>query len=198
MTSLQALTAALRSCTACPLHAAATQAVPGRGPERARVMLVGEQPGDREDLEGRTFVGPAGQLLQRVLAGQPWAADAYLTNAVKHFKYEFRGKRRLHKTAAQKEVLACGPWLEREIALVQPAILVALGATAAFSLMGQTVPVLANEGRWLARHDGRPVLIVRHPSALLRTPDAERDAAIVQWTAALARVAEGPPSSAMD
>ncbi len=192
--SLDALAAGLQRCTACPLHAAATQAVPGRGPQTARVMLVGEQPGDREDLEGRAFVGPAGQLLQRVLAGQRWADGAYFTNAVKHFKYEFRGKRRLHKTAAQLEVLACGRWLEDEIRLVQPQLIVALGATAAFSLLRETVPVLANEGRWLWRDDGRPVLIARHPAALLRQPDDQRDAALEQWAAALAQAAWPPVS----
>ena len=122
----------IRACRRCPLHCAATQAVPGEGPASARIMLVGEQPGDKEDLAGRPFVGPAGQLLDKALAEAGLARDAlYLTNAVKHFKYEPRGKRRIHQKPNTGEVQTCKWWLDREIALVKPRLIVALGATAA-------------------------------------------------------------------
>ena len=119
-------------CTRCPLYAPATQTVFGEGPVAARLMLVGEQPGDREDLAGRPFVGPAGALLERALQALGWPRDSlYVTNAVKHFKFEWRGKRRMHKTPAQREAAACLTWLEQEIATLRPAGLVALGAVAA-------------------------------------------------------------------
>jgi DNA polymerase len=168
-------------CRACPLGDIGTQTVWGEGPPGAALMLVGEQPGDHEDLQGRPFVGPAGQLLDQALAELQWPRDRlYVTNAVKHFKFEMRGKRRMHKTPAQREVAACHPWLEQEIALVQPKAIIALGATAARSLMGQAVPVLASRGRWLERPDGLPVLVTLHPSALLRVRE-DREAALAQW-----------------
>lgn len=175
-----------RRCTACPIGACATQTVWGEGPLQARLMMVGEQPGDREDLEGRPFVGPAGHLLRRAFERLGWSADAlYLTNAVKHFKYVWRGKRRLHKTAAQQEAAACAQWLEREIGLVQPQALVAMGATAARSLLGASVLIEANAGHWLHRADGRPVLVVHHPAALLRLPLAQQAPAFERWVALL-------------
>lgn len=188
--ALQALGQRLQSCSACPLHAAATQAVPGEGPCDADIVLVGEQPGDQEDLEGRPFVGPAGQLLREALAGMPWASRTYVTNAVKHFKYELRGKRRIHKTPGQLEAAVCAGWLEQEIAAIAPRALVALGATAARVLLRRPVAVRAREGEWERRDDGLPVLIARHPAALLRLPPAERARAWPAWKAALGRAGE--------
>jgi probable DNA metabolism protein len=160
---LRALQATTNACHSCPIGALATQAVCGEGPLAPQRMLVGEQPGDAEDLAGRPFVGPAGQLLDRALAQLGWPRESvYLANAVKHFKYELRGQRRLHKTAAQREVEACLHWLDHEIALVQPQRLVALGATAARALLGRPVAVLEERGHWLhERADGRPVLMTR-------------------------------------
>ena len=171
-------------CTRCPLYAPATQTVFGEGPVAARLMLVGEQPGDREDLAGRPFVGPAGALLERALQALGWPRDAlYVTNAVKHFKYELRGKRRMHKTPAQREAAACLHWLEDEIGLVQPQAIVAMGATAARSLLGRPVAVMSERGLWIDRPaDGRPVLVTLHPSALLRVIDREEgEAAYARW-----------------
>jgi DNA polymerase len=180
-------------CQACPLWQGATQTVFGEGPVAARLMLVGEQPGDREDLQGHPFVGPAGRLLDEALEQLGWPRDRlYLTNAVKHFKYELRGKRRMHKSPAQREVQACAPWLEQEIATVDPGAIVALGATAARAVLGHAVPVLANRGQWLAREDGRRVLITLHPSALLRDRGPDRDAAIAAWIEDLRRAGELP------
>jgi len=171
-------------CRECPLFANATQTVWGEGPIGARLMLVGETPGDQEDLQGRPFVGPAGRLLDRALAELGWDRSiAYVTNAVKHFKWTPapRGKRRMHKTPAQREADACEPWLESEIALVQPQAIVALGATAARQLLKRPVAVTRERGQWLVRDDGLPVLITLHPSALLRVDPAEREAAYAAW-----------------
>jgi uracil-DNA glycosylase family protein len=161
-------------------------------------MLVGEQPGDQEDLAGRPFVGPAGQLLDRAMAQLGWARDTvYLANAVKHFKYELRGKRRIHKTAAQREADACAHWLDSEISLVRPRGLVALGATAARALLGRPVAVQAERGAWLhERRDGRPVFVTLHPSALLRLADGERAEAYARWLDDLER-ARGTVSAAI-
>ena len=188
--SLAELRTATERCRACPIGEHATQSVVGEGPLPARLMFVGEQPGDQEDLRGRPFVGPAGQLFERALRELGWARDAvYVTNAVKHFKYELRGKRRIHKTPSQLEAAACLDWLEREIELAQPAALVALGATAARSLMGAPVAVMQERGRWLRRADGRRVLITLHPSALLRAEPAERETAYRRWLDDLQRAA---------
>jgi DNA polymerase len=173
-----------RRCRACPLFAHATQTVWGEGPIGAPLMLVGEQPGDQEDLQGRPFVGPAGRLLDQALAELGWDRSvAYVTNAVKHFKWvpAPRGKRRMHKTPAQREADACEPWLEREIALVRPQALVALGATASRQLLKRPVAVLRERGRWIERADGLPVLVTLHPSALLRLHDDEREVAYAAW-----------------
>ena len=180
---LAELRAAAHACRDCPIGALATQAVCGEGPLAAQHMLVGEQPGDQEDLAGRPFVGPAGQLLDRAMAQLGWARDTvYLANAVKHFKYELRGKRRIHKTAAQREADACAHWLDSEISLVKPQGLVALGATAARALLGRPVAVQAERGAWLhERRDGRPVFVTLHPSALLRLADGERAEAYARW-----------------
>jgi uracil-DNA glycosylase family protein len=184
--ALRACREAASVCRECPLGYHATQTVWGEGPVQAPLMLVGEQPGDQEDRQGRPFVGPAGQLLDRALAALGWSrSQLYVTNAVKHFKFEMRGKRRMHKTPAQREAAACLHWLESEIEHVQPQAIVALGATAARSLLGRAVPVMANRGQWLKREDGLRVLITLHPSALLRLVDDEREAAYEQWLADL-------------
>ena len=188
--SLPALREALQRCRECPIGEHATRAVPGEGPKHARLMFVGEQPGDQEDLQGRPFVGPAGQLFSRALAELGIdRRDAYVTNAVKHFKFELRGKRRIHKTPAQEEAAACLHWLETEIALVDPAALVALGATAARQLMGRAVAVTRERGQWLRRADGRRVLITLHPSALLRMEPEDKAAAWAAWLADLRQAA---------
>jgi probable DNA metabolism protein len=180
--TLEALRDAAERCRACPIGATATQAVPGEGPLRAHLMLVGEQPGDHEDLRGRPFVGPAGQLLDRALAQLGWPRDGvYLTNAVKHFKFELRGKRRIHKTPAQQETAACLHWLESELALVRPGAVIALGATAARALLGRAVAVMSERGHWFTRADGLRVLVTLHPSALLRMDAGEREEAFAAW-----------------
>jgi len=180
--SLQALREAAAGCRECPLGEPATQTVWGEGSPGAKLMLVGEQPGDREDLEGRPFVGPAGRMLDRALQELGWRRDRlYVTNAVKHFKFEMRGKRRMHKTPGQREAMACLHWLESEIATVRPAAIVALGAVAARSVMGRTVSVMKQRGQWLEREDGIPVLLTLHPSALLRGDRAQLEAAFQAW-----------------
>jgi len=172
--SLARLKGATMACRECPIGEFATQSVVGEGAVHARLMLVGEQPGDQEDLQGHPFVGPAGKLLARALeAADIPREQTFVSNAVKHFKFELRGKRRIHKSPTQREAAACLHWLEDEIRLVQPAALVALGATAARQLLGRAVPVMAERGQWHPRPDGREVLVTLHPSALLRVADAE-------------------------
>ena len=193
-TDLASLRTAIDRCRACPIGAQATQGVPGEGPAGARLMVVGEQPGDHEDLRGRPFVGPAGQLFDRALAQLGWPREQlFITNAVKHFKFELnvglRGQRRIHKTPAQQEAAACLDWLEHEIALVKPAAIIALGATAARSLLVQDVAVMRDRGGWFERGDGRPVLVTLHPAALLRMAPAEQEAAFDAWLADLAAAA---------
>jgi uracil-DNA glycosylase family protein len=184
--SLAALKAATMACRECPIGEFATQSVIGEGQLKPRLMLVGEQPGDQEDLAGHPFIGPAGKLLARALeaAGIP-REQTFVSNAVKHFKFEPRGKRRIHKSPTQREIAACHHWLEDEIALVQPQALVALGASAARSLLGRAVPVTANRGQWLPRADGRQVLVTLHPSALLRVDSESREMAIEAFVADL-------------
>jgi DNA polymerase len=161
------------SCRRCPLHARATQAVCGYGPAGAAVMLVGEQPGDEEDLKGRPFVGPAGKVLDRALAAAELPrAEVYLTNAVKHFKWEPRGKRRLHRTPAQREVDACAEWLEEELSRVAPRVIVALGATAAYALTGRKQKISALRGDPYTHPSGAALFVTYHPSAILRAEDA--------------------------
>jgi DNA polymerase len=187
--TLDQLKTAMQQCRACPIGAMATQAVGGEGPSQPRVMFVGEQPGDQEDLQGRPFVGPAGQLLVRAFERLAISrSDIYLTNAVRHFKYELRGKRRIHKTAAQMEAAACAHWLEKEISLVQPRTIVALGATAARSLLQRPVAVMKERGQWQTRPDGRVVLVTLHPSALLRLPPGEQAQAFEAFVGDLAQV----------
>ena len=180
--NLQSLREAAADCRECPLGEPATQTVWGEGTPRAKLMLVGEQPGDREDLEGRPFVGPAGRMLDRALQELGWRREGlYVTNAVKHFKFEMRGKRRMHKTPGQREAMACLHWLESEIAAVRPAAIVALGAVAARSVMGRRVSVLKERGQWLEREDGIPVLLTLHPSALLRGDREQLESAFEAW-----------------
>ena len=173
--ALALLAAEAKACMRCPLYKNATQTVFGEGPAQASLMLVGEQPGDQEDLTGRPFVGPAGTVLDHALesAGID-RADVYVTNAVKHFKHEPRGKRRIHKKPDTSEIDACRWWLDHELAIVQPRIAVALGATAARALVRKTLTINANRGRLIALPDGRQGVITLHPSYLLRLQE-ERD-----------------------
>src|ERR1044071_6447661 len=177
--SLSALRKAENDCHRCPLYRTATQAVPGEGPSHAKVMLVGEQPGDKEDLAGKPFVGPAGRVLDQALAdaGIP-RNETFVTNAVKHFKFEPRGKRRLHKKPNAYEIERCKWWFEQERAIVKPELIVALGATGARAVMGRAVTIGKLRGQALSFDDGTRVVITIHPSALLRMQDdAERHAA---------------------
>jgi DNA polymerase len=181
-TSLAAVRDAARACENCDLYRHATQTVFGAGPAPARLMFVGEQPGDAEDLEGRPFVGPAGQLLDGLLeeVGIP-RDDVYVTNAVKHFKWEPRGKRRLHQKPTYREVTACRPWLEAEVRLVKPEVIVCLGATAAQAFMGSSYRVTKSMGKVTATQWAPAWMATYHPSAILRMPDeASRHAARAQ------------------
>ena len=180
--SLRKLREDARACRDCPLWANATQTVFGAGDPHARVMLVGEQPGDEEDRKGLPFVGPAGRLLDRALEAAGVERERlYVTNAVKHFKWQLRGKRRLHKTPAQREVDACHQWLEREIDAVKPQVIVALGATAARAVIGKDFRVSVSRGRFVDSPLAPRVFATLHPSALLRLKDeAEREAAFEQ------------------
>ena len=191
--SLQDLRRATQLCRQCPIGACATQAVNGEGPETPALMFVGEQPGDQEDLRGRPFVGPAGQLFDRALVRLHIQRDSvFVSNAVRHFKFELRGRRRIHKTPAQQEAAACAQWLEQEIALVRPRALVALGATAARSLLGRPVAVTRERGRWMVRADGMKVLVTLHPSALLRMAPEEQAEAFERFVHDLQCAMAGP------
>jgi uracil-DNA glycosylase len=172
--ALERLSREALSCRACPLWQDATQTVFGEGPADAEIMFVGEQPGDREDLAGRPFVGPAGLLLDKALAEAGIdRARVYVTNAVKHFKFDPRGKRRLHKRPNAGEINVCRRWLFGEIETMRPRLVVALGATAAQSLVGRPIPIGSNRGAVLDMAGGLRVFITLHPSALLRAPDEE-------------------------
>jgi DNA polymerase len=171
----------LDACRRCALWERATQGVAGEGPRTAAILLIGEQPGDEEDLVGRPFVGPAGRLLRDLLneAGID-AATAYITNAVKHFSWEPRGKRRLHKTPAQREFDACSVWLEKEIGAIRPKVIVALGAKALVAVLGRRLTIAEGRESALKRSDGTRVIATFHPSAVLRAPDADRRAELRQ------------------
>jgi DNA polymerase len=189
---LDKLKEAAAGCTACPLHERGTQTVFGEGWEGSRVMLIGEQPGDQEDLRGRPFVGPAGQLLD-------WALEkagidrslAYVTNVVKHFKWVPRSKRRIHSKPSSMEIRACLPWLEAEIEVVKPEIVVCLGATAAQALLGSTFRVTQERGRFVRSNLAPYVMATVHPSSLLRIEDeAARKTAIREFVRELRKVAD--------
>lgn len=174
--SLRAVRADARDCTRCPLYKNTTQTVFGEGPARARVMLIGEQPGDREDIEGRPFIGPAGGLLDRALEEAGIARDTvYVTNAVKHFKWTPSGKRRLHQKPNAREIRACQPWLQAELAMVRPSVVVALGATAAQSLMGAAFRITQRRGQAMETPWTKSFVATYHPSAILRAPGSGRD-----------------------
>jgi uracil-DNA glycosylase len=170
--TLAQLRGAEAECTRCPLYRDATQVVPGEGPSHAKFMLVGEQPGDKEDIAGRPFVGPAGRILDSALAdaGIP-RKETFVTNAVKHFKFEMRGKRRLHKRPNAYEIERCKWWNDVERLIVKPDVVVALGATAARSLLGRVVTITKVRGEPIDLHDGSRLVVTIHPSALLRTQD---------------------------
>jgi DNA polymerase len=165
---------AARDCTACHLYKRATQTVFGEGPKHAPIMLIGEQPGDYEDVAGKPFVGPAGKIMDRALeeAGIE-RQDVYVTNAVKHFKWEARGKRRIHKKPNSREIAACRPWLEAELKVVKPKLVVCLGATAAQTVFGPAFRVTKDRGKVLSSKLAPKVLATVHPSSLLRQPDEQ-------------------------
>src|SRR5438132_6266582 len=190
--SLKELDAGIARCRGCRLWERATQAVCGEGGARASVMLVGEQAGDQEDLTGKPFVGPAGRLLDEALekAGVD-RREVYVTNAVKHFSWEPRGKRRLHKTPSQQEVAACLDWLLGEIRLIMPDIIVALGGTAARALLGPKMKVLVNRGKFFDSEWGPKVLVTVHPSSILRVPPEDRDQAFDLFVKDLAEIKKG-------
>lgn len=179
--------ATLDACRRCDLWRHATHGVPGDGPTPAPVMVVGEQPGNQEDLAGKAFVGPAGRLLDEAFAQAGLSRESvFLTNAVKHFKWELRGKRRLHKTPAQREIEACGYWLEDEFERVAPRVVVALGATALKAVLGVKATALRKVLGQPIEHEGRTVIPTYHPSYALRVPDpAAREAAFDEIVAAL-------------
>lgn len=170
--TLPALRAAAANCKACDLWKLGTQTVFGEGRVNARVMLVGEQPGDKEDLQGRPFVGPAGAVLDKALAAAGIDRhDVYVTNIVKHFKWEPRGKRRLHKKPNALEISACRPWLDAEIKVVKPEVVVLLGASAAQGIMGRQFRVTQQRGQWVQSNIAPLVMATVHPSSILRAPD---------------------------
>ena len=187
-----------RHCRNCPLWAEATQTVFGEGPADASVMFVGEQPGDQEDRQGRPFVGPAGQLFDRALveAGVE-RSRVYVTNAVKHFKFELRGKRRIHQKPDYQEILACKPWLQAEIELLDPRLIVALGATAAQSLLGRSVTIGKERGRFQPFPPSRHLFVTVHPSYLLRLPDERMQATEYRrFVEELGMIGKGPGAAA--
>ena len=183
---------AAAECKACDLWKTGTQTVFGEGAAPARLMLVGEQPGDKEDLAGRPFVGPAGRILDQALEEAGIDRDGvYVTNAVKHFKWEPRGKRRLHKRPNAAEITACRPWLDREIELVRPRVVVCLGATAAQALLGRAFRVTQQRGEFFPQPEGHLVTATVHPSSILRAPDpAARATELAAFTDDLRQVAK--------
>jgi uracil-DNA glycosylase len=188
--TLPALREAAAGCRGCQLWTRGTQTVFGEGPRRARVMLVGEQPGNDEDLAGKPFVGPAGRVLDRALETAGIArGDVYVTNVVKHFKWEPKGKRRIHAKPNQLEIAACLPWLEAELDIVKPAVLVCLGATAAQALLGPKFRVTKQRGEWMPSRWASHVMATVHPSAILRAPDdAARHAEMERFVADLKHI----------
>lgn len=189
--SLKEVFARAKGCTACPLYKLGTQTVFGEGPPSARIVFVGEQPGDQEDLAGRPFVGPAGKLLDRALeeAGID-RSEVYVTNTVKHFKWVPAGKRRLHKKPGAREIAACRPWLDAELAILRPKVVVALGATAAQALMGRDFRVSQDRGRIFRSVPWAGAFLATvHPSSILRGPPEEREAGLRALVADLSQIA---------
>jgi uracil-DNA glycosylase len=188
--TLSALRDAAADCRGCPLWARGTQTVFGEGPRTARVMLVGEQPGNDEDLAGKPFVGPAGRVLDRAVEAAGIArADVYVTNVVKHFKWVPKGKRRIHAKPNQMEISACLPWLEAELDIIKPVVVVCLGATAAQALLGPKFRVTKQRGEWVPARWAPHVMATVHPSAILRAPDeAARHAEMQRFVADLKRI----------
>jgi DNA polymerase len=189
-TSLKRLAQAAQTCINCPLYRNATQTVFGEGPTKASIVLVGEQPGDQEDSRGRPFVGPAGKLLDRCLleAGLD-RSQIYVTNTVKHFKWEPAGKRRLHKKPGAREIAACKPWLEAELYLIRPKLVVALGATAAQALMGPSFRVTRERGRLVTTEWAEYFIATVHPSSLLRARAEDREREIQEFIADFRKIA---------
>lgn len=204
--TLSALRRAAAGCRGCELYRRATQTVFGEGPRRARLVLVGEQPGDKEDIAGRPFVGPAGLLLNRALEQAGIPRDAvYVTNAVKHFKWTARGKRRLHQRPREGEIDACRPWLEAEVHLLKPAAVVCLGATAARAVYGKAVRIKDLRGRATPSPLSAQTFVTVHPAAILRLIDGmERERAFVQfvtelttvWRAVISKPSKNPQQNA--
>ena len=187
--TLKSLREAATRCTACPLHETGTQTVFGEGLKRARLMLIGEQPGDREDIEGHPFVGPAGKVLDKALEkARIERGDAYVTNVVKHFKWKPRGKRRIHQTPRAEEIKACAPWLESELEVVDPDVLVCLGATAVKAVIGSKARVMKDHGEFLESRLGRTAVPTLHPSAILRADPDDREDAMAMLVGDLSRV----------
>jgi uracil-DNA glycosylase len=189
--SLRELAEAEARCTRCSLYRDATQVVPGEGPSHADLMLVGEQPGDKEDIAGRPFVGPSGRLLDQALRDAGIDREkAFVTGAVKHFKHEMRGKRRLHKRPNNYEIERCKIWLDEERRLVQPSTIVALGVTAARSLTGKTLTINKIRGQAMSMADGTTLFVTMHPSSLLRIPnESDKQKAYRQFVADLKKAA---------
>jgi uracil-DNA glycosylase family protein len=187
--SLEEVRRRARKCQACPLYQLGTQTVFGEGPENARIVLIGEQPGDQEDKAGRPFVGPAGRLLDEALAAAGIdRAKVYVTNAVKHFKWKLAGKRRLHQKPSAREVAACRPWLQAELNILQPAVVVALGATAAQALMGPAFRVTRDRGRSFDVPWAKVFFATIHPSSILRGPPEDRAAGFAALVADLKKI----------
>jgi uracil-DNA glycosylase len=188
--SLKSLRESVQDCRACELYKGTTQAVLGEGPRKAVVMLVGEQPGDREDREGHPFVGPAGRLLDKALEEAGIARDqAYITNTVKHFHFRARDKRRIHQRPDAEHIHACRPWLDAELQVVKPRVLVCLGAVAAQALLGRGVRVTKDRGEPLDSALAECVFVTVHPSSILRADDADRAQAFADFVADLRAVA---------
>jgi uracil-DNA glycosylase len=189
---LDVLRRAAALCKACDLWKRGTQTVFGHGSRQARVMLIGEQPGDKEDLEGLPFVGPAGSVLDKALAAAGLDRDqVYLTNIVKHFKWEPRGKRRIHKKPNALQISACRPWLDAEMEAIRPEVIVLLGATAAQGLLGRSFRVTRHRGEWIPSPLHTSVMATVHPSSILRAPDDDaRHAAMAAFVSDLKKVAE--------
>jgi uracil-DNA glycosylase family protein len=187
--SIRALRMRARDCRACDLWKPATQTVFGEGPENARIVLLGEEPGDAEDRQGHPFVGPSGQLLKRALGevGIDWK-NVYMTNVVKHFKFVPRGKRRLHQRANAAEQLACRQWLDAEFARIQPRVIVCLGATAAKAMLGASFALLRQRGQWIEHRSGARVMATVHPAYVLRVSPADRERVYAEFVADLRHI----------